>query len=104
MPPRPADAPPEPDYLRSPACSRTCGARAGLEPDETFDLSWAYEFADEDTMGRVLIVPDGLAVLVGPEREEQFKDALVEGLVRYRTPDGGYRLQNTFHYLIARAR
>jgi hypothetical protein len=43
-------------------------------------------------------------LLVGPDREEQFKDALVEGLAQYRTRDGGYRLENTFHYLIAHAR
>jgi hypothetical protein len=43
-------------------------------------------------------------VLVGPEREEQFKDALENGLARYRTPAGRYRLDSTFHTLIARAR
>ena len=29
--------------------------------------------------------------------------AIVEGLARYRTPDGGYRLENEFHFLITRA-
>jgi hypothetical protein len=45
----------------------------------------------------------GIAVLVGPEREQQVKDAIVSGLARYRTSDGGYRLNNEYHYLIARA-
>jgi SAM-dependent methyltransferase len=103
FPPRPADAPPEPDYSR-PGVLEDIAARAGLEPEQAFDVSWAYEFPDAATMGRALVAPAGLAVLLGPDREEQFKDALVEGLARYRTHVGGYRFQNTFHYLIARAR
>jgi SAM-dependent methyltransferase len=103
LPPRPADAPLEPDYSQ-PGVLEDIAARAGLEPEQAFDVSWAYEYPDEATVRRALVAPAGLALLVGPDREEQFKDALVEGLAGYRTLDGGYRLQNTFHYLIARAR
>jgi hypothetical protein len=38
-----------------------------------------------------------------PEQKEALKAAIVEGLAPYRTPDGGYRLDNEYHYLIARA-
>jgi SAM-dependent methyltransferase len=103
LPPRPADAPLEPDYSQ-PGVLEDIAARAGLEPEQAFDVSWAYEYPDEATVRRALIAPAGLALLVGPNREEQFKYAIVEGLARYRTRDGHYRLQNTFHYLIARAR
>jgi SAM-dependent methyltransferase len=103
FPPRPAGAPPEPDYSE-PGVLEDIATRAGLEPEQAFDVSWAYEFPDEPTLRRALVAPAGLALLVGPEREEEFKDALVEGLAGYRTPGGGYRLQNTFHSLIARAR
>jgi SAM-dependent methyltransferase len=103
LPPRPADAPLEPDYSH-PGVLEDIAARAGLAPEQAFDVSWAYEYPDEATVRRALVAPAGLALLVGPDREEQFKDALVEGLARYRTRDCHYRLQNTFHYLIARAR
>jgi SAM-dependent methyltransferase len=103
LPPRPADAPLEPDYSQ-PGVLEDIAARAGLQPEQAFDASWAYEYPDEATVRRALVAPAGLALLVGPDREEQFKDALVEGLARYRTLDGGYRLQNTFYYLIAHAR
>ena len=103
LPPRPAGAPPEPDYSQ-PGVLEGIVARAGLEPGQAFDVSWAFEYPDEATMLRALVAPAGLAVLVGPEREEQFKDALIEGLTAYRTPAGGYRLHNTYHALIARAR
>jgi SAM-dependent methyltransferase len=102
MPPRPADAPVEPDYSH-PGVLEDLATKAGLTPQDAFDISWAFEFPDKATMRRALVAPAGLAVLVGAEREEKFKDALSAGLARYRGPDGGYRLQNEFHFLIARA-
>jgi len=102
MPPRPSDAPPEPDYSK-PGALEELVSQAGLAPETTFDRSWAFEFADEATMHRALVAPAGLALLVGREHEEQFKEALSAGLARYRDPAGAYRLQNEFHFLIARA-
>src|SRR5215211_8346586 len=69
LPPRPADAPPEPD-LSLPGALEGLAARAGLVPELAFDSSWAYGFTDEDDLGRALIAPAGLSVLVGPESEE----------------------------------
>jgi SAM-dependent methyltransferase len=103
MPPRPADAPPEPDYS-SPGVLEDIAAKAGLDPGSAFDTTWSYEYRDDETLRRALVAPAGLAVLVGPDREEEFKDAIVNGLATHRTRDGRYRLQNTFHSLIARAR
>ena len=103
LPPRPADAPPEPDYSQ-PGVLEDIATRAGLEPESAFDSTWSYEFPDEETIRRALVAPAGIAVLVGPEREEEVKDAIVRGLATHRAPDGSYRLQNTFHSLIARAR
>jgi SAM-dependent methyltransferase len=102
LPPRPADAPPEPDYWQ-PGVLEELAARAGLTPGEAFDLTWAYEYPDADTLGRAMIAPAGIATLVGPEREQEVRAAIVEGLAPYRTPGGGYRLNNEFHVLIARA-
>ena len=50
-----------------------------------------------------MVAPAGIAELVGRSQEEALKAAIVEGLAPYRTPDGGYRLDNEYHYLIARA-
>jgi SAM-dependent methyltransferase len=102
MPPRPADAPPEPDYAK-PGVLEELATRAGLTPQEAFDTTWAYEYPDADTLGRALVAPAGIARLVGPDREQEVKDAITAGLARYRTPDGAYRLRNEFHSLLARA-
>jgi SAM-dependent methyltransferase len=102
LPPRPADAPPEPEYWR-PGVLEDVATSAGLTPEEAFDLTWPYEYPDEETLGRAMMAPAGIAALVGPEREEEVRAAIVEGLAPYRTSDGVYRLENEFHFLIARA-
>jgi SAM-dependent methyltransferase len=102
LPPRPPDAPPEPE-LWKPGVLEGMAEQVGLLPEASFDLTWAYEFADEGTLRRAMLAPAGIAELVGPEREREVGDAIVDGLSPYRSPDGGYRLQNEFHFLIARA-
>jgi hypothetical protein len=85
------------DYFASSEYHGLEGVRKSTE------LYRAYEFPDEDTLRQALVAPAGLAVIVGPEREEELGDAIVAGLAPYRTPDAGYRLRSDFHYLIARA-
>jgi hypothetical protein len=45
----------------------------------------------------------GFALLVGPEREQAVKNAIVDVLAPFRFADGSYRLENGYRYLIARA-
>jgi SAM-dependent methyltransferase len=100
-PPRPADAPVEPDYS-SPGVLEEIAMQAGLVPEQTFDTSFAFTFGDDDTLKRALMAPMGIALLVG-SREPEVKDAIAEGLAKHRMPDGSYRLNNYYHFLIARA-
>lgn len=102
LPPRPADAPLEPDYSQ-PGVLEEIVTHAGLTPEQAFDTTWSFEFADDETMTRALIAPAGLALLVGDKRESEFKQALIDGLASFRSSDGGYRLSNEYHYLIALA-
>jgi SAM-dependent methyltransferase len=102
FPPRPPDAPPDPD-LSQPGALEALAVEAGLKPETVFETSWAYTYPDEETLGRALVAPAGIAVVVGPEREGAIKAAIVEGLAEYRTGKGSYRLDNEYRYLIARA-
>lgn len=45
----------------------------------------------------------GLAVAVGPEREREARAAIVAAFADKRLPGGGYRLENEWHCLVARA-
>jgi SAM-dependent methyltransferase len=103
LPPRPPDAPPEPE-LWKPGVLEEMAIRAGLEPGEAFDITWAYEYPDAQTLGRALMAPAGIAVLVAPEREPEVRTAIIEGLAPFRTKGGSYRLENEFRCLIARAK
>jgi SAM-dependent methyltransferase len=102
LPPRPADAPPDPD-LSLPGLLRRLATEAGLTPETEFDVSWAYEYPDDETLGRAMLAPAGLALLAGPGREQDVRTAVLEGLAPFRTAAGGYRLENEFHVMIARA-
>lgn len=102
LPPRPVDAPPDPD-LSQPGALRALATQAGLTPEDEFDAAWASEYPDEKTLGRALVAVAGLATLVAPEREPDLTTAIVEGLTPYRRADGSYRLSNEYHYLLARA-
>ncbi len=102
LPPRPPDAPPDPD-LSEPGLLRTLAEQAGLTPESEFDTTWAFEYPDGETLGRALVAVAGLATIAGPEREHELQAAIVDGLAPYRRDDGSYRLENEYHYLIARA-
>lgn len=101
LPPRPPDAPAAPDYSQ-PGVLEELARRAGLTPESTFDAAWAFEYPDRETLGRAMVAVAGINLLVG-DHEDEVKDAIADGLVAYRTPAGGYRLSNEYHYLIARA-
>jgi SAM-dependent methyltransferase len=102
FPPRPRDAPPEPD-LSKPGALEELATLAGLTPETAFDTNWAYEFPDRGTLTRALVAPGGLALLAGPEHEDTLRAEIADGLAPHRRSNGSYRLSNEYHYLIARA-
>jgi SAM-dependent methyltransferase len=102
MPPRPADAPPDPD-LSGPRALEQLAVRAGLTPEAEFTTVWAYRFADDAALGRAMMAPAGVGTVVGPEREDEVRSAMVAGMAPFRSADGSYRLENEFRLLMARA-
>ena len=100
LPPRPPDAPPDPD-LSVPGVLHALAVQAGLNTEAEFDVTWPFEYPDAETLGRALIAVAGLATLAGAEREQELKSAIVDGLTPYRRADGSYRFSNEYHYLIA---
>ena len=96
------DAAPAPK-LSEPGVLEELASEAGLTPEDGFGTSYAFEYQDEETLGRLLIAPMGLAKLAGPEREDALRREIVDRLAPYRAPDGSYQLNNEFRYLVARA-
>jgi SAM-dependent methyltransferase len=102
LPARPPDAPGDPD-LSQPGALRQLATQAGLLAEQEFDTTWAFEYPNEETLGRALVAVAGLADIVGPGNEPELKTSIIEGLARFRHAEGSYHLSNRFHYLIARA-
>jgi SAM-dependent methyltransferase len=94
---------PPPPPLWEPGVLEGIASDAGLTPESAFDVSWAYQFADAAALGRAMLAPAGVAELVGPEREPEVADAIVRALAPHRTAAGAYRLENEYHFLLARA-
>jgi SAM-dependent methyltransferase len=101
LPPRPADAPPDPD-LSPPGALADVVTRAGLVVEDELITSWTTVYPDEPTLARAAVAVAGLAVLAGPEREPELRRAIVAGLEPYRTGDGSFRLSNEYRIVVAR--
>ena len=102
LPPRPPDAPPDLD-LSEPGALDVLARQAGLTPEDEFATTWASEYPDAETLGRAMVAVAGLAVLAGPDREQELEETIVEGLAPFRAADGSYRFSNEYHFLLARA-
>jgi SAM-dependent methyltransferase len=76
---------------------------AGLTPDRAFDISWAYEFADEAELVRAMTSAGGFGAILGADQQDAACTAIIEALAVCRTPACGYRIENDWHFLIARA-
>jgi SAM-dependent methyltransferase len=101
--PAPEPGAPAPPQLWRPGVLEELAEQAGLTPADAFDASWAYDFRDEDALARGMLSP-GLAVqAIRDFGEERVRTAILDALAPKRTPEGGYRLSNEWHYAIARA-
>jgi len=92
----------DPSTLWQPGALEDLATRAGLVPDAAFDDRWAYEYADEASMSRTMLSAGGFGAIVG-DRQDEARAAVLEALAVCRTPTGGYRIENDWHFLIARA-
>jgi hypothetical protein len=58
-------------------------------------------YPDQETLAREMLAVGGIAAAAEAAGGNVVRTAIVESLAPYRTPDGGYRLENEWHYLIA---
>jgi SAM-dependent methyltransferase len=100
-PPPPADRL-DPSTLWKPGVLEDLAVQASLIPDAAFDDRFAYEYADEESMSRAMLSAGGFGAIVG-DRQDEARAAVLEALAVCRTPACGYRIENDWHFLIARA-
>ncbi len=99
LPPLPAEI----DPFIEPAALEELSRRAGLEPQRVIDLHWPWEYPDRETALRGWLSPGPSTLAIQASGEEAVRAALTRTLDQFRMTDGGYRLENTVHCLIAAA-
>jgi SAM-dependent methyltransferase len=97
------DAPRSKFEFHEPGVLELMATEAGLTPAATGDLVSALEFADDEALVRQLLSPGSVVLAARAAGEEPVRNAILESLAPFRTPAGGYRLENEWHYLIASA-
>jgi SAM-dependent methyltransferase len=77
--------------------------QAGLTIDARGDVSCPFEYPDDETAWKTISSSGPLVAAIGSAGEEAIKQTVLTSLVPFKTPDGGYRQENLFHYVIATA-
>ena len=77
--------------------------RAGLVVDRLDEVVVPFEYADEDELLQPLFASALARTVVRRTDPATLRTAVLDRLEPYRTPAGGYRLENLFRVLVARA-
>ncbi len=73
---------------------------AGLVVTDVGEVVCPFRYPDEDTLLRGLLGSGLGRRALAVASPATVRRAVLEGLAGYRTPSGGYRLDNTFRYLV----
>lgn len=95
--------PPAAPALWKPGVLEGIAQDAGLALPQAFDLTWAYDFPDGESLGRAMLSPANVAAALRSVDEATLCTAIVEALAPYQTESGGYRLENEWRFVIASA-
>jgi SAM-dependent methyltransferase len=101
-PPPPGAGLPEPPPLGQPGVLEALALEAGLEPAQASEVDVPFEAPDEEMLVRALLAPGGTLLAVEHSGEGTVRKAIRDASAAFRRPDGSYRIENTFRYLIAR--
>lgn len=102
LPPPPPGAP-GPFALSEDGALEELARQAGLKPVEVkaVDCPWVYPDLDTALRGLLSAGPPYLAMQLSGE--DRVREAAVKSIEPFRTAAGGYRMENKFLYLVARA-
>ncbi|HEY5064314.1 MAG TPA: class I SAM-dependent methyltransferase [Xanthobacteraceae bacterium] len=102
MPPPPPGAP-GPFALSDEAKLKAFAAEAGLTPLTVIDVTCPWIYPDLDTALKGMLSAGPAERAIRSSSPERARDAVAAAITPYRTPSGGYRMDNVFRYLISRA-
>jgi SAM-dependent methyltransferase len=101
-PPEPPSPTPDPPPVREPGVLERLAREAGLQPTLAAEVDVPFELPDEATLQRAFLADAG-PLVVEHAGEEAVRRTIVEAAARFRRPDGSYRFENRFRYVVAEA-
>ena len=101
MPPPPPGAP-GPFALSDESKLKSLASEAGLTTGAVVDVPCPWVYPDLETALRGMLSAGPAERAMRASSFERARDAVTAAIEAYRTPSGGYRLNNTFRYLVAR--
>ena len=102
MPPPPPGAP-GPFALSDETKLKALAAEAGLTPGAIVDVPCPWVYPDIETALRGMLSAGPAERAIRASSFERARKAVAVSIESYRTETGGYRLNNTFRYLVTRA-
>ena len=102
MPPPPPGAP-GPFALSDESRLRALASEAGLKPGAVVDVPCPWIYVDRETALRGMLSAGPVERAIRTSGYDRARDAVAASIEPYRTASGGYRLNNTFRYLVARS-
>jgi SAM-dependent methyltransferase len=101
LPPPPPNAG-GPFALSDESALRDLVTKAGLSATDVADVACPWVYANEEIALRGLMSAGPVVLAIKTSGEEKVRAAILESIAPYRTTSGGYRLENTFRYVVAR--
>jgi SAM-dependent methyltransferase len=102
LPPPPPGAE-GPFALSAPGLLEALVEAAGLHAETAADAPMSFHFPDLDTAVRAQLTSGPARIAIEHAGEPAVRTALAGAYARYRQPDGAYRQDNVFRYVVARA-
>ena len=102
-PPTPPTRQPSPDppAVGEPGVVEELCRRAGLDPLRAGEVEVSFEAPDRQTLERALLTPGAVLPAIEQPGERAVREAIAEAAEPFRRPDGSYRFQNSFRYVIS---
>lgn len=100
LPPPPPGAP-GPFALSEPGVLEDMFLRAGLKPGLSEDVDTLFVFSDADAACRAFIASGPGIVALRRNGDEKVRATIMPALMPFKQPDGSYRLENKFKFVLA---
>lgn len=99
--PAPPPGAPGPFALSEPGRLEEFARTAGLQPERAADVPTPFTFDDLDAALRIQLSAGPLQRAIEHSGEDVVRKAVAEAFAAFRRPDGSYRLENEFRYLVS---